>query len=170
MLCPSATDILDMNGYATTTLSDSRMAALGREMPPPRRWSARVINWIVEARSHRVICLVLGIWLLNGFDLAFTILSHDQGMLHEENPLARHMLAYGTTSIVLFKIGLVLTGSYPLLRFRTARITEMGAFVILLAYAVLALHWSECYDLYSSTATHHMDLAEGRLLSSFNTP
>ncbi len=46
------------------------------------------MHWVAEARSHRVICLVLGIWLLNGFDLAFTILSHEQGVLHEENPVA----------------------------------------------------------------------------------
>ena len=154
-----------MAGYATTTLSDSMAAA-----PACRRRSARVIEWIVEARSHRVICLVLGIWLLNGFDLAFTILSHDQGMLHEENPLARHMLAYGTASIVLFKIGFVLIGTYPLLRFRTARITEMGSFVILFAYAFLAVHWSQCYDLYSFTATHNVDMAEIRVLDGFNTP
>jgi hypothetical protein len=111
---------------------------------------------------------VMGIWLLNGFDLAFTILSHDQGMLHEENPFARHMLAYGTASIILFKIGLVLIGSYPLLRFRAARITELGSFVILLAYAVLAVHWSECYDLYSITAAHNVEMAETHMLESFD--
>jgi hypothetical protein len=153
-----------MNGYAPTTLSDSMAAT-----PACRRRSARVIEWIVEARSHRVICLVLGIWLLNGFDLAFTILSHEQGMLHEENPLARHMLAYGTASIILFKTGFVLIGSYPLLRFRTARITELGSFVILFAYAILAVHWSECYDLYSFTASHNIEMAESRVLDSFNT-
>lgn len=139
------------------------------DTPACRRRSARVIEWIVEARSHRVICLVLGIWLLNGFDLAFTIISHDQGMLHEENPLARHMLAFGTASIILYKIGLVLIGSYPLLRFRAARITELGSFAILLAYALLAVHWSECYDLYSFTASHHIEMADSHLLGSSGT-
>jgi len=138
--------------------------------PACRRRSAQVIEWIVEARSHRVICLVLGIWLLNGFDLAFTILSHELGMLHEENPLARHMLAYGTASIILYKIGLVLLGSYPLLRFRAARITEMGSFVILLAYAILAMHWSECYDLYSFTASHNIEMAQTQFQDVLNTP
>jgi hypothetical protein len=131
-----------------------------------RHWWARLINWIVEARSHRVICLVLGIWLFNGFDLAFTILSHDQGLLHEENPLARHMLAYGTASIVLYKIGLVLIGSYPLLRFRAARITELGSFMILIAYGLLAVHWAECYSLYDFTALHNIELARSHALGS----
>jgi hypothetical protein len=103
--------------------------------------------------------LVFGIWLLNGFDLTFTVLSHQQGVLHEENPLARHMLQYGTTSIVLYKIGLVLIGSYPLLRFRRARITELGTYVILAAYAFLAIHWATCYELYAVSATDTVDLA-----------
>ena len=131
-----------------------------------RPWWSRWIDWIVEARSHRVICLVIGIWILNGFDLAFTVLSHNLGMLSEENPIARVMLGYGTPSIVLFKIGLVLIGSYPLLRFRTARITEMGAFVILVAYAALGVHWKECYDLYAFTAMHNFELAQGSTLSN----
>ncbi len=146
-----------MSGYPTTfsdSLTDSSVW---------RRRFAQVVDWVVEARSHRVICLVLGIWLLNGFDLAFTILSHNQGMLHEENPLARHMLTYGVTSIVIYKIGLVMIGSYPLLRFRTARITELGSFAILLAYSVVAVHWSQCYDLYSLTAAHYVETAASQL-------
>ncbi len=125
-----------------------------------RPWYARPLDWIVEARSHRVILLVLSIWLLNAFDLLFTILAYEQGMLQEENPLARQMLHYGTPSIVLFKVGLVLIGSYPLLRFRTARITELGTLVILVSYALLAVHWSECYELYTATVTTSTNIAE----------
>lgn len=119
----------------------------------------RLMHWVAEARSHRVICLVLGIWLLNGFDLAFTILSYEQGVLHEENPVARHMLEQGTASMILFKIGLVLIGSYPLLRFRRARITELGSYVILAAYAFLAFRWSTCFELYADTVGHDFNLA-----------
>jgi len=132
-----------------------------------RPWWSRWIDWVVEARSHRVICLVAGIWILNGFDLAFTVLAHNQGMLSEENPIARFMLGRGTPSIILFKIGLVLIGSYPLLRFRRARVTEMGAFVILIAYATLGVHWKECYDLYAFTAEHSLELAQTKSLSDF---
>ena len=120
----------------------------------------RIVAWAVEARAHRVILLVASIWMLNAFDLAFTVLSHEQGMLHEENPVARHLLGYGTLSIVLFKVGLVLIGTYPLLRFRTARITELGTMVILVAYAVLAMHWSECLELYTITVSHSVALTD----------
>lgn len=153
------TDIEDMALYPAGILSNSTLAAGARR----HGWS-RLIDWIVEARAHRVLCLVAGIWVLNGFDLAFTVLSHDQGMLHEDNPLARVVLGYGTLSIVLFKIGLVLIGSYPLLRFRTARITEMGAFVILIVYAFLGVQWAECYDLYAFTALHNVELAQTKSL------
>lgn len=118
------------------------------------------MHWAVEARSHRVICLVLGIWLLNGFDLALTILAYQLGVLQEENPLAMHLLEQGTASIVLFKIGLVLVGSYPLLRFRTARITELAAYLILASYALLAVHWSTCYELYAISVTQSINLAD----------
>ncbi len=146
------------------------MAAETLHAPADRHWWSRLIDWVVEARAHRVICLVLGIWLLNGFDLAFTILSHDQRLLHEENPLARYMLGYGTASIVLFKVGLVLVGSYPLLRFRTARITELGSFVILIAYGLLAVHWAECYALYDFTALHNIELARSGAMGVFFPP
>ncbi len=128
-----------------------------------RGWWGRFVHWAVDARSHRVICLLLGIWLLNGFDLTFTILSHKHGMLQEQNPVARHMLQHGTASIVLFKIGLVLIGSYPLLRFRRARITELGSYVILAAYAFLAFRWSTCFELYAATVPDgsHFPSVEG---------
>lgn len=144
-----------MSWCPTTQLSDAVDGT--REH---RRWATRFLHWVADARSHRVICLVLGIWLLNAFDLTFTVLSHQQGVLQEGNPLARHMLQNGTTSIVLYKIGLVLIGSYPLLRFRRARITELGTYVILAAYAFLAVHWATCYELYATTATDKVNLAD----------
>jgi hypothetical protein len=126
---------------------------------PCASWPARFASWLAAARSHRVICIVLGIWLLNGFDLTFTILTFEQGMLHEENPVARYILQYGTPSVVLFKIGLVLIGSYPLLRFRQKRVAELGAFTILAAYALLSVHWSFCFEQYDITASQSINFA-----------
>ncbi len=137
----------------TPTLTDALL-------PVRRSWHARLIHWAADARAHRVICLVLAIWLLNGFDLAFTILAHQQGLLQEENPLARKFLEDGPAFMALFKIGLVLIGSYPLLRYRRARITEMATLTILIAYGLLAVHWSECYKLYSLTSGGPVNIAE----------
>ena len=126
----------------------------------PTHWWTRFIAWVAEARSHRVLCLVFGIWLLNAFDLMLTILSHNSGMLAEENPVARQMLQQGTPSVMLFKIGLVLIGSYPLLRFRTTRIAELGALVVLVAYAMLAVRWSNCLDMYTLTISNSANYAD----------
>jgi len=147
-----------MSWCPTTPLQDA--IAAPRDVRP---WIADFFEWMAKARSHRVICIVLGIWLFNGFDLAFTIISHQQGMLHEENPLARHMLQYGTASIILYKIGLVLIGSYPFLRFRRTRIVELGAYTILIAYAFLAVHWSMCFEWYTVTIVNDVNLADRAL-------
>lgn len=155
----------DMTSLPTTPLADSGQLARG-----DRPWLSRVIQWAVEARSHRVICVLIGIWLLNAFDLMFTLLSNEQGVLHEENPLARHVLQNGFVSVILFKIGLVLIGSYPLIRFRRARVTELGTYLIFAAYAVLAFRWSTYYHLCSAAAVGGTDFAELNQLIATTTP
>ena len=134
------------------------MSPLGALEPErhPRGWMGHFIGWVAAARAHRVILLVMSIWLLNAFDLTLTILAHQQGVLHEENPVARGMLTQGTLPIMLYKVGLVLVGSYPLLRFRAVRITELAALVVLVVYAMLAVRWSVCYELY--TLAHSADV------------
>ena len=123
----------------------------------------RLAQWadtLSQSRAQRVLFLIGVIWILNAFDLILTVTAYQQGLLQEGNPLARYMLQLGMPSIVLFKIGLVWIGSYPLLRYRNARITEMGAFVILIAYTMLAMHWSECYELYTLVAGDDYYMAE----------
>ncbi len=125
---------------------------------PLRQRLDRLAACLVESRSHRVICLVAGIWLLNAFDLALTLLAHQQGMLQEQNPLADGLLQRGAWWVALYKIGLVGLGSLPFLRFRTARIAELGALVVLIAYATLAMHWSTCYRIYTLTHMHRFTM------------
>ncbi len=132
--------------YSTTPPN----GALGRSRDF-QEWAQWCVGCLVDARSHRVICLVAGIWLINAFDLVLTILAHDQGLLHEQNPVARGVLATGTVPLILYKIGLVFIGSYPLLKYRTARITELGALVVLLIYATLAVRWSVCTEVYHAS-------------------
>lgn len=146
-------DIASMPLCPTTPLT-----AVGPSFDGPRGWS-RFIQWVAEARSHRVLCIVVCIWMLNGYDLILTLLSYELGLLHEQNPLARHLLELGTPSILLYKLGLVLIGSYPLLKFRRARIAELGALVILITYASLAVRWSICYDFYALAFPNDLSLA-----------
>lgn len=126
----------------------------------PRSWLTRTADWFVDARAHRVVCVVAAIWVLNAFDLTLTICANQIGVLYEQNPLAVRFLREGTLSIALFKLGLVLLGSYPLLRFRSARITELGALVVLSVYALLAIRWTACYELYTLSVNSGIYFAE----------
>ena len=98
--------------------------------------------------------------LLNAFDLTLTMVSHEQGVLHEQNPVARQLLRSGPSSIILYKVGLVLIGCYPLFRFRRARITELASIVIMLAYVILAIRWSVCYELFCSVFPGETNVAD----------
>jgi hypothetical protein len=117
-------------------------------------------NWVASARSHRVICLVAGIWLTNLFDLLLTLLSAKDGLLIELNPIARHMLDQGAVPLVFYKIGLVLIGTYPFLRFRHTRIAELGALTCLCFYAMLAVHWNTCYEVFTLADTNNLHWQE----------
>lgn len=117
-------------------------------------------HWLAESRGRRVLCLVVGLWVLNMFDLAFTILAHEQGMLDEANPLAQHVVLQGPLSIALYKIGLLFIGSYPLLRFRSARVTELAALTAMGVYVLLAFRWSVCYEFYTLSASNTVHVAE----------
>ena len=75
---------MGMPAYSTTPIIHDS----GRTSPLRNTWE-RCVHWVVGARPHRVICLVMGIWLINGFDLALTLLAHEQGLLEEQNPVAR---------------------------------------------------------------------------------
>lgn len=154
-------DTNGVNESQTSLATDAAGLSVSRES-----WSVRFASWVAAARAHRVICLVLGIWLLNGFDLAFTLLSHRHGLLQEQNPIARLILGTnrvgwldGTSSIVLFKIALVLIGSYPLLRFRRLRLAELAAYLVLAVYVFLAVRWSTCFDLYAAALPGDIGLA-----------
>lgn len=126
----------------------------------PNRPISRLLEWISASRSHRVICLLAGVWLISIFDLALTLISHQQGILHEQNPVARRLILAGGPSIFMFKISLIVIGSYPLLKYRTSRTAELAALIVLSAYVVLALHWDLYYQLHTIAATNDITSAE----------
>ena len=137
-----------MVGYQSTPLpKDLRFGAGGQSAV------LRFFDWVAASRAHRVVCLIIGIWLINAFDLVLTLLSARDGLLVELNPVARHMLEQGSWPLALYKVGLVLIGTYPLLRFRHARIAELGALTCLALYAMLAVHWNDCYAVFTLTET-----------------
>lgn len=125
-----------------------------------RKGLGQLEELIAGSRSHRVICLVAGIWLFNAFDLILTLLAHKQGMLLEVNPVAYQVLLWGAVPIVIYKTTLVLGGSVGLLWFRSRRAAELAAIVVLAAYVLVAVRWHLCYELHMLSATANVEWSE----------
>jgi len=114
-------------------------------------------------RSRRMLVLLGGIWVMNLFDASLTVTAHSQGLLHELNPLANHILAYQPTLVYSYKLGLVLLGSCILWQLRRWRSAELAAWVLLLTYVGVCLHWDVCYKFFCSPEFADDVLASGLL-------
>ncbi|MCK4659439.1 MAG: hypothetical protein KAV82_07945 [Phycisphaerae bacterium] len=114
---------------------------------------ACVCTWIVEARSHRVLCFLAGLWTINIFDLALTLIAYRQGLLHETNPIALTILERGPEAVCLFKCVLVAIGSVILFHYRRRLLAEFTAAGLLLIYTLVAVQWKWCYELYELAHT-----------------
>ena len=154
---------------ASASTSSPALTEDGTAGPTCRRTLFRkFVNWVVQARSHRVLCLLSGLWLINGFDVTLTVLAHRQGMLHESNPIAAQLLPHGALALLVYKIILVTFASTVLIIYRSRLIAEIAATGTLLIYTLVALQWRLCYELYvlSSTGNPHIDDIEAVGLSS----
>ncbi|MFH0981222.1 MAG: DUF5658 family protein [Planctomycetota bacterium] len=121
---------------------------------------AQAWTWIVEARSHRMLCLLAGLWTINLFDLVLTLIAYRQGLLCEANPVAAFLLARGPTAVCLFKGTLVALGSAILIRYRRRPSAEFSAAGLLIIYALVAVQWKWCYELYELAHTGNVSNAE----------
>ncbi len=136
----------------TASVKSSLRGIMLRPMP----WVSRRAAQLVRIRTRRVILFALGICLVSGFDLAFTILACRQGILDEYNPVARFVLQHGTAWLILYKMGLVAVGCAIIAWFRRAAIAEVAAFFVWATYVTLGVWWSEWYRFF--------DLHTGALL------
>ncbi len=89
----------------------------------------------LHQRSRRVFWLLFGTWIINFFDLGFTLLAHEQGILTEMNPLAMHLLLIGPLPVVAFKLSTLALGT------AIVWLTRQHAFVerIVWGYAILCI-------------------------------
>jgi hypothetical protein len=105
-------------------------------------------------RSRRIWVLMVAVWVMNGFDLLFTLLALSEGLLVEDNPLAGKVLLLGPGAVVMYKAGLVAIGSAILLHYRTRRLTEVAVWVCALAYVWVSLRWMLCHKIYDLIVAH----------------
>ncbi len=114
----------------------------------PRGPVRKTLDWLTQARGHRVWCLLAGLWLINVFDLLLTLQAYEQGLLQEANPVARRLLPLGPHVLAVFKLTLVGGASLVLLRYRRVFLAEVTAWTMLLLYVAVAVRWRLCYELY----------------------
>ena len=98
------------------------------------------------ARARRVVLALVLIWILNAFDLTFTVLAHRIGGLKEMNPFAGHLLTQ-SGGLIPFKAATVIIGSGILFVFRRRWTTEAAAWGVCAVYLVLAFMWVTYYEL-----------------------
>lgn len=84
--------------------------------------------------------LILLLWILNGFDLAFTVMAGDLGQFIEGNPLARWVLD-DPYAVYSFKIGSMALATAILFVFRRHRAAEAACWGLCAVYALLSVYW-----------------------------
>lgn len=119
----------------------------------------RALHRVTSGRSRRVVYLLVGVWLLNLFDLALTLLAASDGMLHEENPIARSLI-HNPAALLAFKLSLVAAATTVLFNFRRFRCAEIGCTLALFIYAGVAVQWRLCYDLYDAAHSSTLSASE----------
>jgi hypothetical protein len=95
----------------------------------------------VFGRERRIFWLFIGIWIVNGFDLGFTQLAFEQGVLEELNPLACHLLPHGFGVLVLYKCAMLGAGTLILWRYRQYSLAEGVLWLYAMFCVFLAVQW-----------------------------
>lgn len=98
-------------------------------------------------RSQRVAALLCVVVLLSLGDLYMT-LTHLRGVgMLESNPLARHIMSYNSSAVVIsWKCATVLLAVLILFFYRRTRQAEVGAWAAALVLGLLTLHWTRYND------------------------
>ncbi len=109
------------------------MLRLAERLRPP------AFSWLV--RPRRVLLLLGAIWLLNAFDLAYTLGESERRTFREMNPLAAQLVKAPPAHLITYKSALVAVGSGLLLALRRERVAELACWFVLAVYCAVAIRW-----------------------------
>jgi len=118
----------------------ARSAGLIRWLTVALRRSLRRFRTATQGRSRRVFLLLVLLWLLNGFDLLFTIMAGDLPHFNEANPIAAGMFDH-PYALIAFKVGAVAFASTILILFRRHRTAELACWCVCTVYMALSFLW-----------------------------
>lgn len=113
------------------------------------------IGWS-QARTIRLILLMVAVWALHTFDLHFTMTEASKGDFVELNPVAAIVLNTSYIGIVLYKYLLLGAASVILWHLREHAITERAGWLLLITAVMLFIRWQMYFELTPDVDLHYM--------------
>jgi len=93
-------------------------------------------------RTFRILLLLGAVAILNGVDLLYTLFASRIHILNEVNPIAAVFIQQGlVSSLVSFKILMVVCGLGMLWKLRASHWTVPACWTLLIAYTYLGVIW-----------------------------
>lgn len=109
---------------------------------------AHVAQW--PTRARRIACVLAAIWVLNAFDLCFTVTASDCRHFDELNPIARGLIGEPLL-LTVYKLLLLVPCTLIFAALRQRRIAELAAWLGLSVYTLVTLRWLAYYGHISMT-------------------
>lgn len=110
-------------------------------------------------RPRRVLLLLAAVWIVQGFDLGFTIIAHQGGTFAELNPAASWALQRGATGAIIYKGVLVGAASVILWCCRKRALSECLLWLVVAACVGLSLRWRD-YFAYFADSSHDVAIVQ----------
>lgn len=120
------------------TMTTGAPASLGTDA-----WRAR----FRLARPRRILLLLIGVWIVQVFDLGFTLFAHRTGTLSELNPIGEWALQRGAPVVIAFKATLLLGGTVVLWRYRREYLSEALLWFVAGVCVALSVRWHQCIKI-----------------------
>lgn len=98
-----------------------------------------------QRQDRRFVWLLIGVWVVNCFDLELTLLAAQQRMLWELNPVVGRVLPFGPKALTCYKFALLAFGSLILWRYRWHRLATIALWIVAIACIALSLAWYQLY-------------------------
>ena len=101
-------------------------------------------RWLT--RPRRILLLLAAVWVINVFDLGYTLLESLHAAFVELNPVAAKLLGISPVAVVAYKMGLTGISSSILLCYRRHRVSELGCWFLLTVHLYVAICWIVYYQ------------------------
>lgn len=134
-------DSIDMSTLHSTIIERPQTAAEEKEVRP-----GRTLRGFRLVRSRRVLWVLAAVWVLNGFDLGFTMVAHAAGHFTELNPIAADLLTQPWYYLTIFKFVCLAVGTIILLILARHKVAELGSWLLLAAYVFVAARWYDYFN------------------------